>query len=185
MQAPEEPAILKGLINLLSEITRCQAADATAAAVAMIYICIDTMAFLAMPASQTTQGKNDFVSWVDTYLKTEPLQPYQYQGIDVYAARCGLLHAFSAEAEAHRKDSSVNICGYADNGPHLFNAAESTSLVIISVGLLMVDLGKAVDCFFSVCQTDLDLRARVEKRLPALYAAFPFKELSPQASREA
>jgi hypothetical protein len=103
MQPPPGTEILKGVMNLLNEIAQCQKADATVAAVAMIFVCIDTMAFLAMPASQTAQGKQDFIGWVDTYLKADPIQPYQYRGIDVYAARCSLLHAFSAETEAHRK----------------------------------------------------------------------------------
>jgi len=112
-----------GIMNLLNEISTCQRADATIATIAMIYICIDTMAFLAMPADQTTQGKKDFVKWVDTYLKTEAGQPYEYRGIDVYAARCALLHAFSAETEAHRKDPSIVRFGYTDNGPHKFDPA--------------------------------------------------------------
>lgn len=64
----------------------------------MIYICIDTMAFLAHPAGQTTQAKKDFVAWIDTYVKTEAGQPNEYRGIDVYAARCAPLHALSPAA---------------------------------------------------------------------------------------
>jgi hypothetical protein len=139
---PQEAEILKGVMNLLHEIARCQNADANVAAVAMVYVCIDTMAFLAMPADQMTQGKTDFITWVDNYLKADPSQPYQYRGIDVYAARCSLLHAFSAETEAHRKDPSVRLFGYADNGAHAFNSAESTRLVIISVAVLIHDLSK-------------------------------------------
>jgi len=131
------------------------------------------MAFLAMPAGQTTQGKTDFVSWVDTYLKADPSQPYQYRGIDVYAARCSLLHAFSAETEAHRKDPAIRLFGYADNGPHAFNPAESPRLVIVSVAVLIYDLSKAMERFVSAWKVDLDLRARVAARLPALYATFP------------
>jgi hypothetical protein len=176
MQAiPQEAEILKGVMNLLHEIARCQNADANVAAVAMVYVCIDTMAFLAMPAGQMTQGKTDFISWVDNYLKADPSQPYQYRGIDVYAARCSLLHAFSAETEAHRKDLSVRLFGCADNGPHAFNSAESTRLVIISVAVLIHDLSKAMERFLSAWKTDLDLRARVAGRLPALYATFPLK----------
>ena len=87
------------VLGIISEIKKCEASGATVAAVAMAYVCIDTMAFLAMPEGRTSQTKADFTGWVDTYLKGHPDQPYFYVGTDVYAARCALLHAFSSEAE--------------------------------------------------------------------------------------
>ena len=163
-----------GIMHLLNEIKRCQDADATVAATAMVYICIDTMAFLSMPTGQTSQTKRDFIAWVDTYLKADPLQSYQYRGVDVYAARCSLLHAFGAEADAHRRDPSIRQFGYADTGPHAYNAAVSQRLVIVSVARLIHDLSKGLETFISAVRTDLDLRARVGARLPALYNEFPF-----------
>jgi hypothetical protein len=162
-----------GIMNLLNEISTCQKADATIASVAMIYICIDTMAFLAMPVGQTTQGKKDFVAWVDTYLKTEPGHSYEYRGIDVYAARCALLHAFSAETEAHRKDLSIIRFGYTDNGPHKFDPAIDSRLAVISAMRLFFDLSAAVARFMEEWKTDVGSRKRVAARLPALYATFP------------
>ena len=71
----------------------------------MVYVFIDTMAFLAMPAGQMAQTRKDFIGWVDTYLKADPTERYQYRGLE-----------FSAEADAHRKDPSVCLFGYIDNG---------------------------------------------------------------------
>jgi hypothetical protein len=176
MQVSGEGEIHKGMKNLLDEIIRCQKADATVAAVAMVYVCIDTMAFLSMPATQTTQNKRDFITWVDNYLKADSSQSYQYRGIDVYAARCSLLHTFSAETEAHKKDPSIRLFAYSDNGPHAFNSAESPRLIIISAGRLIYDLGCALERFDGAGQTDLCLRERVAGRLPALYATFSLKE---------
>jgi hypothetical protein len=176
MTTSEETAIVKGVMHLLEEIVSCQDAGATVAAAAMVYVCIDTMAFLSLPAGQTTQEKKDFIKWVDTYLNADPIQKYQYRGIDVYAARCSLLHAFSAETEAHRKDPSIVMFGYADNGPHAFDAAESTRLAVISVAVLIHDLCKAVHSFVGAWRTDPDLRARVAGRLNELYNVFPIKD---------
>jgi hypothetical protein len=176
MHASADP--IAGIMHLLNEIKRCQDADATVAATTMVYICIDTMAFLSMPTNQTSQTKKDFIGWVDTYLKADPSQSYQYRGIDVYAARCSLLHAFSAETDAHRRDPSIRQFGYADNGPHAYNAAVHERLVIISVARLVHDLSKALETFIGAMGTDVDLRARVGARLPALYNEFPF---SPQS----
>jgi hypothetical protein len=175
MRAPQGAEILNGVFDLLNEIARCQNADATVAAVAMVYVFIDTMAFLAMPAGQTAQTRKDFISWVDTYLKAESSQRYQYRGLDVYAARCSLLHAFSAEADAHRKDPSVSVFGYLDNGPHAFDPAESPRLAMISVAVLIRDLCKATERFVGDWLSDHTLRARVASRLPALYNTFSLR----------
>lgn len=43
MQEPAGAEVLKGVMNLLHEIARCQNADANVAAVAMVYVCIDRL----------------------------------------------------------------------------------------------------------------------------------------------
>src|SRR5271163_4487632 len=164
MQAPPGAEILNGVFDLLNEIVRCQEADATVAAVAMVYVFIDTMAFLAMPAGQMAQTRKDFIGWVDTYLKADPTERYQYRGLE-----------FSAEADAHRKDPSVCLFGYIDNGPHAFDPAESTRLAMISVAVLIRDLCRGAERFIGDWLSDLALRARVAGRLPALSNTFPVK----------
>jgi len=42
--------------GLIAEIKCCEREGATTAAVAMAYVCIDTMAFLALPTGQDKQG---------------------------------------------------------------------------------------------------------------------------------
>lgn len=78
----------ESLTALVGEIKKCEGAGATIPAVVMAYVCIDTMAFLAMPPAQERQWRAHFIAWVDTYLKGHDDQPYQYRGIDVYGARC-------------------------------------------------------------------------------------------------
>src|SRR5262249_57578437 len=96
------------------ELKGCEAAGATAAAVVMAYVCIDAMAYLSMPADKSEQTRQDFIAWVDGYLKAHPDQPYQYQGLDVYAARCAVLHAFGSEAALHRSDPHIRLFRYHD-----------------------------------------------------------------------
>lgn len=98
-----------GVKASVAEIKRCEQAGATTAAVAMAYVCIDTMAFLSLPADREIQGKTDFIAWVDAYLKGHQDQPYQYRGHDMYGARCALLHAFSSEADFHKKSGHKKI----------------------------------------------------------------------------
>jgi hypothetical protein len=74
------------LLGILSEMKVCEKAGATTAALVLAFVCIDTMAYLALPTRRETQERSDFINWVDTYLKSHPDQPYQYRGVDVYGA---------------------------------------------------------------------------------------------------
>jgi len=163
-----------GIRDIVAEIKRCESAGATMAAVTMAYVCIDTMAFLSMPSSQSSQTGTDFITWVDSYLKGHPYQPYQYVGIDVYAARCGVLHAFGAEANLHRNDTSIKKFGYHNGGLHAFRPAVSPNRVIIGTASFLNDVVIAVETFLNECENNIDLRSRVEARLPSVFARMPF-----------
>ncbi len=162
-----------GFGELIQEIKKCEAAGAVTASITMAYVCIDTMSFLALPAGRESQKREDFIAWVDTYLKGMPEQPYQYRGLDVYGARCAILHAFSSEVNFHQQNPDTKIFGYHNGGLHAFNPAESERLVIIGTASFLNDVITAVGLFFETCKTDLDLRSRVESRLPKVLATFP------------
>ena len=117
--------------GIVEEIKKCESAGATIAAVAMAYVCIDTMAYLSMPEVRTEQTKQDFINWVNEYLRSHQDQSYQYDGTDLYAARCALLHTFGAEAKMHREDSNIKRFGYHDGGEHAFDPDVTTNLVLI------------------------------------------------------
>ena len=165
-------------MDIVAEIKRCEDAGATMAAVAMAYICIDAMAFLAMPASKTSQTRDDFIAWVNAYLKGRPSQSYQYDSADVYAARCAVLHAFGSETEAHRRDPDIRMFGYHDGGLHAFNPQIKPNLVILGVASFLNDVVIAVETFLKTCEADPDLRTRVEVRLPKVLQSMPFPRRS-------
>jgi hypothetical protein len=161
---------IKGLVN---EVKICEAAGATASAIAMAFVCIDTMAYLSLPDGQETQSKADFIAWVDAYLRGHEDQPYQYRGLDVYGARCAMLHAFGTDSGFHDKHQDARRFGYHDGGKHAYDPAVDEQLVIIGTASFLNDVVHAVSVFLGRCQADADLRARVEGRLPKVLAAFP------------
>jgi hypothetical protein len=162
-----------GVSGLIAEIKRCESAGATTAAVAMAFVCIDTMAFLALPQGQNKQGRTDFIAWVDAYVKGHKDQLYLYRGIDVYGARCALLHAFGSEADYHKQFSDAKKFGYHDGGKHAYDPAQDEHLVIIGTASFLNDIVHAVGAFCEACKADQDLRVRVESRLPKVLATFP------------
>lgn len=165
----------KPVTGLIAEIKKCEGVSATTAAVAMAYICIDTMAFLALPAGKDKQGRTEFIEWCDKYLQAHEDQPYKYRGIDVYGARCALLHAFGTEADYHDKVPEAKKFGYHDGGKHAFDPAQDERLVIIGTASFINDVVHAVSAFMEACKADVDLRARVEGRLPQVLEAFAFQ----------
>jgi hypothetical protein len=161
-----------GVLGLIQEIKKCQATGAMTAAVTMAFVCIDTMAFLSLPVGREKQGKGDFFTWVDTYLKGAPEQPYQYRGFDVYGARCAVLHAFGTEADFHQQNPDTKIFGYHDGGKHALNPKVSERLVIIGTASFLDDVVRAVGAFMEACKADPALHSRVVNRLPKVLDNF-------------
>jgi hypothetical protein len=167
------PNPLNAIMSLVHEIARCQDAGATSAAAVMVYVGIDVMAFLAMPAAQAKQGRADFVAWVDAYMRAAPESVYQYDGRDVYGARCAMLHTYSIEADYHQQNPNVKKFGYHNGGQHAFNANINPHLVIIGINSLVHDFAGAVQRFMEAMIADAPLRQRVAGRLPQLVDMLP------------
>jgi len=162
-----------GITGLVRELKRCEDAGHLTGALILAYVCIDTMAFLSLPEGESEQTRTDFIRWVDTYLKAHDDQPYQYRGIDVYAARCAVLHAFSSETERHRKDPTVRVFGYHSGGKHAVNPAKAPRVVMIGAKSFLNDVVLAVEAFLRDCEANDALRARVDARLDKVLQTFP------------
>ena len=155
------------LLQLLAEIARAQDADATVAALAMVYVEIDTMALLSCPVGQKEQIRTDFIAWVDRFLKADAASKYQYEGIDVYAARCAVLHSYGSAAALHDKTNPPRKFGYTDNGPH--QKDEAARFVLISIAVLIHDFARAVEAFLLAIKNEPELKRRVDSRMASLF----------------
>jgi hypothetical protein len=110
----------------------------------MTYVLIDSIARAGLPTGRNDVKKDDFVSWVDKYMKTATPAEYQYAGIDVYNARCGMLHTFTAQIH-----KAARHFGYHDGSPHRYRPDIDARLVMISVPLLIDDFWAAVARFLA------------------------------------
>ena len=90
-----EPALYKNIMLLGSGMDACIEKKLSAPALILIYSGIDTVGWLA--SSEHYATKASFMKWVDGYLlKGKPLQ---CTSLELYAARCGLLHTFTPNSE--------------------------------------------------------------------------------------
>jgi hypothetical protein len=154
------------LVQILDEIRRASDAGATVAALAMVYVAVDTMAWLACPIGRQSQTRGDFIGWVDKYLTAEATSEYRYEGIDLYAARCAVLHTYGSEAALHGGPTPPRKFGYTDNGPHKKDDVQR--FVLISVAVLIRDFSEAMLKFMRETSTDPELKRRVDSRVGSL-----------------
>lgn len=155
----------KGVADLLTEMDACERAGATRGGLALAFMCMDMMAFLAMEEDKPDQTREDFLAWVREYLRADAAQPYQYLALEVYAARCAILHQCGSEAALHRRDPTLKQYGYTDGGQHMLNESEAPGLVLIGTLSFFADVRAAVGRFGEACLADAAMRSRAENRL--------------------
>ena len=75
-------------------------------ALILIYSAIDIVGWLDSADEHAT--KTSFIKWVETYLlKAKPLK---CTALELYAARCGLLHTFSSDSHLTSQRKARRIC---------------------------------------------------------------------------
>lgn len=72
----------------------------------LIYSLIDHLAYLSMEEGKENVTREDFIKWCEKYLDLEKLS---VKGIDLYAARCGIVHSGISESDLSRKYEAKNI----------------------------------------------------------------------------
>jgi len=141
---------------------------AVTGALILTYSAIDAMAFLSMPANKIEVNRSDFINWVEKYMKTDPKQPYQYEGIDVYGARCGLVHRFGATSRLS-DSGKCKIFVYQNGGDHIYNPSRDKYLILISWNRFINDFFKAMQDFLADIMRDKELYKRVDKKIVTLF----------------
>lgn len=149
--------------------------DCLGSAVILILCGVDAMAYLDMPASQDDVTRGDFVRWAERYIKFPCKE--QLTGLDLYGARCAMLHNYGIASDLSRKGKCRQV-GYMDKSvPEVgFDPNVSKDLVLVSVPALADAFFSGVDKFLVDLFADKK-RARIaEQRLKKLVQAIPFKK---------
>lgn len=144
-----------------------------ASAVILIYAGIDTMAYLNMATGQEDVGKDDFVQWADRYVHF-PCEE-QVSGLELYGARCGMLHTHSITSRLSRQ-GSIRLIGYMDKSvPEVsYNPSVSKDLVLVSIRALADAFFSGVDRFLVELFADKEKAPLAEQRLRTLVHLLPF-----------
>ena len=143
------------------------------ASIILTYSAIDCMASLIMPENQKNVRGKDFTGWVDTYMKADPNQSYQYQGVDLWGARCGLVHRYSPYSSLSEK-GKCKILLYHNGGNHKYNPSVNKNVVMISAPRLIRDFCKGMVVFLKDLIEDAELLERANSRVPNLFQIVPY-----------
>ena len=91
---------------LTSGIEACIEKKAMIPALILIYSAVDTTGWL--DSTEVFSSRNDFIRWVNNYLLRA--KPLKCTAIDLYAARCGLLHTFTPDSQLSSSGKARVIC---------------------------------------------------------------------------
>jgi len=138
------------------------------AALILTFACLDSMAYLGMPVTQTEVTKNDFVAWAERYIRI-PADP-PISGLEWYGARCGLVHTYTPYSKLSR-EKDCRIIGYVDDmiPPVRFDPTISPTLVIISARALIQAFLAGIDAFLIDLYVDQKRAQVADQRFTAMF----------------
>jgi hypothetical protein len=93
--------------HLIDAIELCIKNGFFGPALMLIYSTINVMAWLNRAEGHEDVVRNDFLLWVDTFLLPE--SRISFNALDLYAARCAILHSYSAESKLSRHGKAIKI----------------------------------------------------------------------------
>lgn len=142
----------------LRAIGTCLDAGLAEAALALIYSGIDTFGLLAAPPAIEDAGSDTFKQWCEKYIlpRVQPLEGGPVTAIDLWAARCGVLHT-STPLSALERAGKAHQIWYRLNGSAGVNLIMNTALP--PLGIDIQNLATAFKEGGIACITDINQNA--------------------------
>lgn len=172
------------LKNKLDEMIKaadiCFEAKLRTQALILIYCTIDILAWLTRPTSQPDVQRKDFISWVEKYIL--PNTSLTCNAIDLYAARCALVHSYISESKLSREGKAKQIFyvwGNADEEhlQKLIDAEGSYNAVSIHIDKLYDGLKKGIVEYINLLFGDSQQAQIVYERAKKFFSDIPRKQL--------
>ena len=175
-----ELPLYKSMMLLASGIDACIEKKLNTPALILIYSGIDTTGWL--DSGEEFSTRTSFKNWVDAYLlKAKPLR---CTSLDLYAARCGLLHTFTPDSQLSSSGKARRIY-YAwgtGNVQDLQRTIDYTNKFEEYVAVHVNDLYEALQLglirFNEELENDPDRKVRVCKKVDKFFAGFSLEAMS-------
>jgi hypothetical protein len=169
-----EQALYKNLMLLGSGIEACLEKTLTAPALILLYSGIDTTGWLDSPDRDAT--RDSFLKWVENYLlKAKPLA---CTALELYAARCGLLHTMTSDSHLSFSGKARRTCyawgtASAQNMQRTIDlTGKSAEYVAVHVNELFEGWRLGLVAFSNELDTDPTRRVRVQTKAGQFFSDF-------------
>ena len=172
---PTVDEIVYGERGMLKGIKLCTEALCLMSAITLIYSSIDALAALTIPVKNKKSKGADFEAWIDEYFL--PHLAVNLLAKDLWAARCGILHAYSRHSDLSRSGTSRSLI-YKWRKVHHPNDIKlqrelAAGAAAVEVEALVEAFESAVRSFQDAIDQQADLRVRVEHHLKSLLCYKP------------
>ena len=153
-----ESDLFRSFFQVLKSIENCLDRKLIIPALVLIYVTIDSVSWLYCEDDKKT-GKVRFCEWVDNFILDD--SNLQCTSLDLYAARCGILHTLSPVSDLS-KNKKARIVSYAWGVASLESLEKTTCLikypntVSIHVDDLYSSLKKGLEKYFLLIENDKD-----------------------------
>lgn len=145
----------------------------------LVYSGIDAMAYLTMPQGKDKVTREDFIAWAEKYLRfrdADKKPTLTLPGIELYAARCGLVHTYSAEADLHKQGKVKRKVGYGDEFlPEVADKEDVEDLVMVSIRGLVDAFNLGVAATLTDLKGDEEKRKQFASRLEKMVHELPYR----------
>jgi hypothetical protein len=144
-------------------------------ALVLIYCGIDVLANLSRPAQNAEVTRSDFVNWAERYMECE--KSLGLSGLDLYAARCGILHTYTMDSRLSAMGRARRVIyAWGDRNPdepmkllRLLNLPE----VMVKIETLFSAFVLGIEAFGKALDDDPNLEALVQTRGRKLFTDQP------------
>jgi hypothetical protein len=155
-------------------ITVCMENDCYASAVILLFSGMDAMANLSLPVSQAEVTGADFIAWCDKYIRMPGNE--QLTGIELYSARCAVLHTYGVDSKLTRKGTARRLAFMDVSIPEVrFDPNVDPTFAIVSVAALALAFFGGIDRFIGDLFSDPARKPDAEYRLNQLLNQYSTK----------
>lgn len=161
----KESATLARVVDLLEAVELLYRNGKFLPALILSYSTIDILSSLVREDPTKDNQRKDFLQWVEGYMLPHP--SIDVSAIDLYAARCGMLHALSPSSKLSRNDAAKEIL-YARDTILEANARRSLIAQGKHKRVAVISIPSFFDCFLSAGSKF----SRALEKDPALQARF-------------
>lgn len=165
----------EGVTELLVAMDTCLEKRLVLPALLLLYSSIDIMSWLDCPNTKD-KVEHRFVKWADKYM--EPKTNLGCSAIDLYGARCALLHTYTSESDLSSKLKAKEIyyawgTGSAEDLQKLIKLVGTKPVVAVQIQLLFGAFRTGVNRFKSDLVKDPKYATLVYERATKFFTYVP------------